>query len=302
MKKLSLIFASACLFSACAGNRRQASLTSEPSIERAMDIVDSTGQGHALLKFLLKNPVRFEYSNTPGLCSKFSLKTGKIFLPLAYKEQDMVLALALARAGHIYQLYTVTGLDEIITEEEELGALFQARLAIETRIRNADFKNAGGVPEIKTDFCTYVLEDSANAMAQARKRALTPDPDCQRPLDTLENQRVWLEKTRQAINDETFYQLLYERDLARVKKGAMPMSEAMKNDAVVRAMPTYEVYRFQRSFYDKQSDIFSRFGKVYSGEIRGDASWRAAHQAEIDQAKTEFSACDMPQLDLPGGK
>jgi hypothetical protein len=293
MKKLLLLASSLWLLAACAGNRREARLTSEPSIERALDIVASTGEGKPLVKFLYKNPVRFEYANTPGSCHKFSLKTREIFLPLDYKGSDLVLALAIARAAHIYRTYTITGIDEVISEEEELGAIFQARIALEINLVNADFEKAGGAAEIKNDFCTYVLENSRYAMAQARKKALTPDPDCQRPRETLENQRVWLEKTLRAINDETFYQLLYERDMARVKKGAIPVSEAMKHDAELRALPTYEVYRFQRTFYDKQNDSFTNFGKYYSSEIRRDASWRASHKDDLDRAREEFSACNL---------
>jgi hypothetical protein len=295
MKKHLLLISSFWLLAACAGNRRDVRLTSEPSIERALDIVGSTEQGKPLVKFLYKNPVRFVYSNTPGLCHKFSLKTRTIFLPMEYKGSDLVLALAIARAGHIYRLYKLTGMDEIISEEEELGAIFQARLALEINLVNADFEKAAGAPEIKTDFCTYVLENSGYAMNQARRKALAPDADCQRPRETLENQRVWLEKTLRAINDETFYQLLYDRDMDRVKKGAMPMSEAMKNDAMLRSLATYEVYRFQRTFYDKQNDSFTRFGKIYASELRKDASWRAAHQPDIDRAREEFSACNLPQ-------
>jgi len=294
MKKHIILLASLWFLCGCAWSRREASLTSEPSIERALDIIGSVPQGATLLKFLYKNPVRLEYSNTPGLCHKFSLKTGKIFIPPDYRESDLVLALAIARAAHIYRLYSLSGMDEIVSEEEELGALFQARLAVETDLVTADFDKAPSARQIKTDFCTYILEGSAYAMEQARKKALSPDPDCQHPLDTLENQRVWLEKTRQAINDETFYQLLYERDLARVRKGFIPVSEAMRNDAAVRAMPIYEVYRFQRTFYDKQSYIFTRFGIIYDEEVRGDAAWRASHQPDIDRAREEFSACNMP--------
>ncbi len=295
MKKRTILLASLWLLAACAGNRREARLTSEPSIERALDIVASAPEGRQLLRFLYKHPVRFEYANTPGACHKFSLKTREIFLPLDYKGSDLVLALALARAAYIYRAYALTGIDEVISEEEELGAIFQARLAVELNVVDADFKKAGGAAEIKNDFCTYVLENSGYAMAQARKKALSQDADCQRPRETLENQRVWLEKILRAINNETFYQLIYERDMARVRKGALPVSTAMKNDAVLRAMPTYEVYRYQRSFYDRQNDSFTRFGKFYSAEIRHDASWRAGRQADLDRAKEEFSACNLIQ-------
>jgi hypothetical protein len=294
MKKAALLLAPLLALSACSAGRPDLRLTSEPSIERAFDIIASVPKGRELVKFLSKHPVAFEYANTAGLCHKFALKKGVIYLPTAYRGSDLVLALAIARAAHIYRLHKLSGLDEIISEEEELGALFQARLGVELNLVSADFRKAGGAPGIKNDFCTYVLENSAYAMAQARRAALASDPDCQRPLDTLENQRVWLEKTRKAINDETFYQLLYERDMARVRKGSMPMSEAMKNDSIVRALPTYEVYRFQRTFYDKQTDIFTRFLRLYDEETKYDAQWRAARQEELGLAREEFSDCNLP--------
>lgn len=295
MKKRLLLLTPLLLLACCAGRRPEIRLTSEPSIERALDLLAATREGRPLVKFLYKNPVRFEYSNTAGMCAKYSLKNHKIFLPADYRDADQVVALALARAGYIYRLYTETGLEEIISEEEELAALYQARVALEINLVNADFAKTKSAAEMKNDFCTYVLESSRYAMAQARKEALTPNTDCQRPLETLENQRVWLEKTRQAINDENFYQLMYERDLQRVKKGSMPYSEAMKNDALVRGLPTYDVYRYERTFYDRQSDIFGLVEKIYAREVRQDAAWREANKGLIDAAREEFSACGLPE-------
>lgn len=294
MTKRLLLLTPFLLLASCA-SRPEIRLSSEPSMERALELLASVPQGRPLVKFLLKNPVRFEYSNTAGLCAKYSFKNSKIFLPVDYRGSDLVLALAIARAGFIYRMRAETGLDEIISEEEELGALYEARVAIELGLVNADFAKAKNAGEIKNDFCTYVLESSRYAMAQARKEALTPDANCQRPLETLENQRVWLEKTRQAINDDNFYQLLYDRDLQRVKKGAMPYSEAMKNDATIRGLPAYDVYRYQRTFYDSQSDLFSNLEKVYEREVKKDAAWRAANQGAIDAAREEFSACGLPE-------
>ncbi|MCM2267564.1 MAG: hypothetical protein NDI60_07290 [Elusimicrobiales bacterium] len=292
MKKLLLL--PLLLLGACSGNRREGVLTSEPSIERAFDVLAGTREGRPLLKFLRKRPVRLEYSNTPGLCHKFSLKTGKIFLPPEYKTSDKVLALAAARALHIYKLYASTGLEEIISEEEELSALLQARLAVELGLTSEEFDKTRGAGPIKSSFCAYILGGTRYAMEQARKQALAADTDCQRPLDTVENQRVWLEKIRKAINDETFYQLLQDRDLLRVKRGAMTMSDAMKNDARLRGLPVYEVYRYQRTFYDRQSDIVGRMEKARAAELKEDAAWRAARQPALDQIREEFSDCDLP--------
>jgi hypothetical protein len=294
MKMRLLLLAPLLLLAACAAGRRQPGVTSEPSIERALDLLAAVPHGQPLLRFLAKNAVRLEYSNTAGDCSKFGLDARKIYLPQDFKGADQVLALAIGRSAYIYRLFSESGMDELISEEEELAALFEARLALELKLTTADFAKAGGAAKIKAGFCNYLLESSGYTMEQARKAALAYDPACQRPLDTMENQRVWLEKARQAINDETFYQLLYERDMSRVRKGAMPMSEAMRKDASLRAMPTYEIYRYQRSFYDRQSDIFTRFARLYSSEVSGDAAWRAARREEIDLAREEFSDCNLP--------
>lgn len=296
MKTRLIVLPAILLAAACAGpQKKDIRLTSEPSIERALDVLASVPEGRKLVNFLYKRPVRFEYSNTPGLCYKFSLKTGKIFLPAEFRGSDTLLALELGRAAYIYRLYAGSGLEEITAEEEEIAALFQARMGLEINLLNSDFagkKFAGG---IKAAFCTYILDGSHYAVQGARASALSPDADCQRPLETLQNQRVWLEKTRQAINDETFFQLLYDRDQQKVRKGVMSQSEAMKNDANIRSLPTYETYRFQRTFYDKQSNIFSRFEKAYRKALQDDDAWRAANAGAVQRAREEFSACNLPE-------
>jgi hypothetical protein len=295
MKKRLLLLSLAALLGACTGNRRETRLTSEPSIERAFDIISGTELGKPLMKFLYKNPVLFEYSNAAGLCHKFNLEKGLILLPVEMRGSDLVLAMAIARAAYMYRLYTLTGLEELISEEEELGALFQARLGVEIALMNVDFEKAPGTADLKHDFCTYIMDNSEMAMAQARKRALSADPDCQRPLDTMGGQKIWLNRMRQAINNDTFHQLLYERDQQRVRRGVMSMSDAMKKDARIRAMPAYEAFRYQRTFYDVQNGIFTGFEKVFGEEVRADAAWRAAHKEAIDRAREEFSTCNMQE-------
>lgn len=294
MKKQLLLLPALWLMAACAGGRNGILLTREPSIKRAIEILEGTREGAPLVKFLHAHPVRLEYSEAPGLCHKFSLRTGRIFLPAGYKSSDKMLALALARAVNVYRLYADAGLDEVVSEEEELSALLVARLALELNLLNEDF-NKPGAESFKASFCSYLLNGSGYAMEQARRQALSTDPDCQRPLDTLENQRAWLEKIRKSIDGDTFYQLLYERDQRRVKRGAITMSQAIKNDADARALPSYEISRYQRTFYSRQSDMVGRFERLRARELEEDADWRRARQADLDQTREEFSACRLPQ-------
>ncbi|HAF95638.1 MAG: hypothetical protein A2X34_06220 [Elusimicrobia bacterium GWC2_51_8] len=294
--KTRALLAVIALAAACAGpQKKEISLTGEPSIERALDTLASVSEGRKLVDFLYKNPVRFEYLNTSRLCTRFSLKTGKILLPAEFRGSDTFLALTLGRAAYIYRLHAESGFEEIIAEEEEAAALFQARMGLELNLLNSDFagkKFAGG---IKTDFCIYILDGSRHAAQAARALALSPDADCQRPLETLRDQRVWLEKTRQAINDETFFQLLHDRDQQKIRKGLISQFEAMKNDANIRALPTAEIYRFQRALYSAQSDIFSRFEKAYREATQDDDAWRAANAGAIQRAREEFSTCNMKE-------
>jgi hypothetical protein len=268
--------------------------TSEPSIERALDVLNSASEGKSLLHFLQRHPVRFEYANTPGLCHKFSLKTGDIFLPMEFKNSDAFLALALARAAYIYRLYILSGMDEIVSEEEEVAALFQARLGLAISLTDKDFEQNKYARQLRSEFCTYIMEGSVSATLLARTAALTPDPDCQHPLETMQTQRAWLDKTKEAIEEESFFTLMYERDLHLVKKGAMTITMAMKRDADLRALPRYEIYRYQRTFYDKQSAVFGKLEKLYQNALKEDASWRNSFQTDLYKAREEFSACNLP--------
>ncbi|MFA6434812.1 MAG: hypothetical protein WCW52_08965 [Elusimicrobiales bacterium] len=282
------------LLGGCFLNKKpEVALTEEPSIERALDMLADTPEGGPLTRFLLKNPVKFEYSGAPGACHRFSLDTGVIYLPKDYRNSDPLLTLALARAAYIYRLYTLSGLDEVLSEEEELGALFQARVGLGIGLANGDFERNRFAVELRSDFCTYIMDGSGAAAMAARAAALSAQPECQRPRDTLREQQVWLENMRKAIADKSFFQLLYDRDLRKVHKGVMSAGEAMKNDAQVRAMPTDELNRYQRIFYDKQNGIVARIEQLYREALKNDAAWRLANQRAIDQAREEFSACNM---------
>ena len=280
----------------CFAGRQEASLTREPSIERAMDLLGAVPAAAPLVQFLRKNPVRLEYSDALETCNKLSLKAGVLSLPRGLKDYDAAVALALARAAYIHRLSVLSGLDEVLSEEEERAALFQARIGLAIGLKNKDFARNRAAAALKADFCTYIMEGSGAAVLAARTAALSVQPACQRPLDTLQSRRIWLDEVRAAIDDnESFFQLLKEHDLAKVRKGTLAGSDAMKNDAELRSLPTYELYRRQRELYDSQTDIFTRIDRLYRSAIKDDDAWRQSHQTLIDRAREEFSDCNLPE-------
>lgn len=298
MNKIPFLIIFSFFIAGCA-TTRNFYFTSEPSIERAVDILETTPEGRKLMRFIKKNPVTFEYAGTAGVCHHFSLKNPKtrvIFLPEEYKKSDKILAMGIARAAQIYKLYIQSNLDEIISEEEEIGMLFQARLGVAINVTTDDFAKVPEAYEMKHEFCSYVLENSKHALAQTRYIAQSSFPACQRPLENIVKQKIWLENMRAAINNDTFYQVLANRDRRRVRQGLITETQASGNLATLRAMPAYELTRYERTFYDEQKYHFNAFENLYNKYVKEDASWRSGNTKRINEIASDFAECDIEFL------
>jgi len=304
MKRLPALLAAVLALGACSGNRRPApQLTTEPAIERALDVLSAAAEGKKLIAFLEKNPVSFEFANVEAPCPRYEFGRRTIYLRRGFKGSDTMLALALARAAQVYRFYRLTSLDELTAEQEELAAVFQARIGLQINLVNADFGIAdAGVEEIKSSFCSYLHEGRSHTMRKARDAAFTPEAWCGRPFETLGTLRLWLDRTRQAVKDENLFALLNERDLQRVRRGQITMSDAMRNDARFRGMPLYEISRFQRMFYDTETEKMSRADRLYRRLLEEDSRWREDHAEDIVHAREAFAACGMRDFSRPGAE
>ncbi len=293
LKYLSLFLA--LFLISCASNKKKNDIiiSSEPSIERALDILNDTPDGKRFVKFLYKNPIRIEYSNTAGLCHKFAFAKNRIYIARDFKESDILLALEVARAALIYKMSLESKLKEIITEEEEVAALLQARIALQLNLVNDDFLKYPFSSKIKSEFCTYIMDGQEPAIRKARNAALIMDPNCQLPLETLHAQKAWLKKIKDSTGKGNFFQVLYERDLEKVKKGTITMAQAMKSDALNRGLNTYDIYRYQRTFYENSSEMISKIEKLYKQELSRDTHWRQGNVDIIERASMEFSECNL---------
>lgn len=298
MRRLPILLAAVLTLASCSGNRRAApSLTPEPAIERAFDVLATAREGKKLISFLEKNPVSFEFANVEAPCPRYEFDRRRIYLRREFKGSDAMLALAVARAAQVYRFHRLTGLDAPTAEQEELAALFQARIGLQVSLVNADFDvDDPGVKEIKSAFCTYIHEGQRYAMEKARSSALITEQWCARPFETLSSLGMWLNRTKEAVRNETLFTLLYERDLQRVRRGLITMADAMRNDARFRAMPLYEINRFQRMFYDTENTKVSRALRLYRDLTEDDTRWRERHAEEITRAREAFATCGMPEI------
>ena len=114
---------------------------------------------------------------------------------------------------------------------------------------------------------------------------------CELPLESIISQRAWFSSIKDAMQNDTFFDLMYRKDMIRVKKGAITQAEAIKNDATLRSKPIYEVYRDQRSYYDISMEKIDKFDAYYKKEISKDTQWRLKHKDDIENARYELNSC-----------
>jgi hypothetical protein len=182
-------------------------------------------------------------------------------------------------------------------EYEELAALFQARIGLQISLVNSDFESQeAGVPAIKSAFCSYLHEGQIYSMRQARTAAISDEPWCGRPFITLNGLADWIQETRIAVEEGTLFNLLYERDMLRVKKGQITVAQAMRNDANFRSMPLFDITRSQRIFFDSQKLIMKNSLRLYKERLAEDTAWRNKHAEDIMRAREAFSTCGMQDI------
>lgn len=297
MKKLLYILPFALMLSGCFFS--SPSLTGEESIQRSLNLISHYPEGKRLVKFLRSNPVQFEFADTAGMCHHFNLKNPKkrmIFIPDEYAASEKLLAMAVVRAANIYRMYLESGMEEIISEEEEVAMLRQMHLGVLMNLTKEEFDLVPEAKELKKEFCTYILENSEEALAITRHFAQSPMPACQRPLENIVKQGIWLANLRQAIAEDKFHQLVSDRDRKRVAQGVMTDAQASKNSAILRSLPDYELSRYERTFYDNKKANFNFFNQIYLKELYNDTAFRREFEARIYDIATDFAECDLEDL------
>lgn len=292
MTKLRIIFLafSCAVFSGCVAGRKNFVFTSEPSIERGMDILLETEEGREIYDFARENPMRVEYSNTAGLCNNYDLSEGTVYLPRPYRDDDFILALALAKGVFVYRMHRLSKFDDILAEMEEAAALFAARIALKLNMVPGDYSRDYAKP-LKEELCVYITRAGDALRQSVRRRVLSQNADCGYPLETLKSQLMWLDKVRDAAGTSDLFQILNEKNMRKVARGSMTMTEAMNRDAAVRGLPTYDLYRYQRTFYETNYEIISSLSRAIESEIARDRRWREKNGPLLERVMMEFPSC-----------
>ena len=279
----------------CSGKKAVKEITLEPSIERVLEEFETSPEYSYLVKFIKKRRARLEFDENPSMnCVRYDYANGRITIPRKYKESDLFLTLETLKALYIWKTHITFGLEEFLAEEEVLATAQQMHyiLALRSDAGNKIFEDEKFIREkLKKEFCSYTILNTQMMSNLIRLRTSVINNDCGLPLETVMTQRSWAYKIKEAMQNEKFFDLMYEKDLLKVRRGLLTMADATRNNAMLRSKPLYEIYRDQRSYYDVSLDKIDKFEKFYKKELEKDKEWRLAHKDEIENARYEFTSC-----------
>jgi len=280
----------ALLFSGCAYSLKSPAISSEPSLERAVEILEANKESAAVINFIEKKGVRFEYSNLAGYCDTYNLKHKVIFIPEEYRASDKLLALAVAKAAMVYYIYSKTDINEILTEEDEAGALFQFRIAALLGLKESDFVTPAS-EKTKCEYSAYLVEGTKYALNRVRAGAAERNVACQRPYNSIAKEKSRLGRLRAESGKNTFYELLFDRNKERAMQGIITFPDMMKQDSQIRSVPHIELARYSDAFFNEADKSFSAIQKEYSKLLKKDAEMRDRDAARILRLRDDFLDC-----------
>jgi len=265
----------------------------DPSIERALELLSKTASGKPLLRYAERRPIEIRYS--PRLKEpwpKFDPQGNALLLPDNARGSDYVVALLLARGLASYKIYAERNLADMLIEVEELAALEQAHAATELEIHDeAEVEASPGGKYALDELCAYLSEGRGKLLEMTGRNALDSYPEYGRPLETLDGARAWLKKTHQALEDGTLPQLLYQHDLARVKRGTLTQSEASENLLQMRTTNSDGIWRGQREYYFNANKILSNMALFKERALLADDEWRKKNAGLMAQRLDKTRRC-----------
>jgi len=276
----------------CATSAGKPELYFEPSLERAMEIVGQTREGRGLLSYLDKNPVSVKYSDSiSGPWPKFNPAEKEILIPENVRRSDVLAGLLIARGLAEYRVYDSLNLSETLAETEEIAAVTQAHIALELGLEQGALLGSAAGKAALSEVCVYVAQGPEKFSGKILAESLSPNAEYQRPLETIDGAKKWLGRVKDAMAEGTLPQLLYERDMERVKKKTLTQARADANSARVRSADPESLWRMQRQFFASAGKTLDEAAALGQKTLEEDLMWRRRNSALISQRLAELTWC-----------
>ncbi|MFA5162225.1 MAG: hypothetical protein WC421_08255 [Elusimicrobiales bacterium] len=272
----------------------------EPSLERGLESLELLGEGRELVARLKENPIKIQYAPLTGPWPRYLRADRTLLIPEKERRHRQTLPLLLARGLALSQMYDRIQVADDLAEFEVLAAMAQARVASQASMYDEDkiASTPSGQETIK-EICVYAIEGPDRFAEMIRRDCLLPNLEYDRPTETFESSLHWVQRMQQGLSDNSFYQLLYKRDLDRVRRNAITRAEADENASKFRGQDADAIWREERKYMYRTRKNIDDAQIFYRQQMDYDALWRSQYADAIATRIKELKGCQSYEL-LPG--
>lgn len=223
----------------------------------------------SFINHLDKNPKQILFNPNKNInCIKIDDK--RIYIPAIYKESKLMTELYTVKALYLNYLNDKYKFEENFTELEQLLIYYQI---------NFFFKYSYISSEIEKDklfinyfapyLCAYLIsKETLDEMII--KKTQTHNRECSYPLENLDYFKKFYNSLKKSFNTygNDYFQLMYQREIDKVKRGLLTKEEAEKNYYYIVSDIQGNLYREKREYIQDHIYNFSKFEKLYRKQIK----------------------------------
>ncbi len=262
-----------------------------PSMERALELLSETDEGKKLADFINENPIPVVYARLNGPWPKYDPAANQIYIPEAVKENDVIVALNMARAIDTYRSCKKLELSEITAEIEQMAALREMELAVELGLNDNEGTDTLSGRMILEELCSFMVEGRDRMLEKAKRNAMSYNPEYGRPYKSIEQSEKWLRQVKAAVEKGNLHQLLQKRDRDRVRRGEITVAEADQNALAVTSADSRVLYRQYNESYLREMETLRQIQRLYDKRMSDDDTWRKRNAKAISAQLARTSYC-----------
>ncbi|NLH39350.1 MAG: hypothetical protein GX445_04720 [Elusimicrobia bacterium] len=225
-----------------------------------------------LLSFLSKYPAVISYNpNRDANCIKIIKRnTNIIMIPLKYTDSPEMTEISIIKGLYIYNIMQKYNLNDYFYELEQLSEYSKMEYLLSyiptEKINNDELLKKEILPKL----CGYMTspQEFDNIIDEETSRQ---DISCGYPVEKLEalkNYYAKLKASLSSIDSDEYFNLYYEKEMERVRRGEITREEAEKNYYYIFSEPQQNLYRIQRKETYENIYSLSKFESFYKKEIK----------------------------------
>lgn len=281
------------LLCACSVNKySRNNKTVEPAVNKAVEELSNYGPAKEYVAYFKKNPARINYRNDNYICSSYDFKNGIILIPRQLDSSQAAMKIEIMKSLYLWKIHNQYRLEEFMNEEAVMAEILALRYFFDLGLGNKDLTEDTILSKLMTkNVCIFISMSGKIFLNNAQNKYLSSLPACGWPLETLNKQKIWFGRLKNALQDGSFIRLIDEANLEKVKKHIMTAADAARESALLRSKTTYEIYRQYRGYSDISLEKLSKFEKEYLKTIENFMLWEKSYAEQIENARYDYLVC-----------